>query len=60
VTTLTWKKTYKGPFIRSESLGLVQNLREISDPDINLIYDARIRSRRNTNKYDVYIKTTRD
>jgi len=52
-----WQKTYKGPFSKKEAEGLVQNLKDVANPDINSIYDAAIRKRRGSNKYDVFIKT---
>lgn len=54
---LIWQKTYVGPFKKAEAEKLAEEVRKIANPEKNLIYDAKIRRRKNSIKYDVYIKT---
>ena len=56
--TLKWEKVYKGPFSKKEAQDIAGELRKTADPQKNLIYDARVRSRKGGKGYDVYIKTT--
>ena len=46
-----------GPFEKTEAEKLVEGLRQSANPEENLIHDACIRRRRNSQKYDVYIKS---
>jgi len=56
----SWVKPYMGPFEKEEAEGLVNNLKEIANPDVNLICDAKIRERKNKKGwYDIYIKKVR-
>ena len=57
---LKWQKVYKGPFNKKEAQEIAGDLRKTADPQKNLIYDARVRSRKGGKGFDVYIKTTRD
>ena len=54
---IKWEKAYKGPFPKKEALDLVAHFRNIANPDVNGIYDARIRSRKGGKSFDVYIRT---
>lgn len=55
-----WEKVYQGPFEKEEAKKLAQGLRETAKPDVNLIYDARIRARKGGKQFDVYIKTIKE
>lgn len=60
-----WEKAYHGPFQKDEALKLVEGLREVANPDKNLIYDARLRVRTTRRsdmekRYDVFIKVTNE
>lgn len=61
MTRFIWQKAYKGPFGRKEAEALVADLKKVSDPEKNNIYDARVRMRPfgkiSVVSYDVYIKT---
>ena len=57
MTKLIWQKPYRGPFNRKLADDLVTDLKNVADPDANAIYDAKLRKRRNTTQFDVYIKT---
>jgi len=56
-TKFIWQKPYVGPFNRKLAEDLVSDLKGVSNPDVNAIYDATLRKRRNTQQFDVYIKT---
>lgn len=51
-----WKKVYVGPFTKEEATKLVDGIKEVANPDVNLIEDASIRKRPLTDHYDVFIK----
>lgn len=53
-----WKKPYVGPFEKGLAEKLAKDLRDVAKPEVNDIYDAKIRQRGKTGKYDVFIKTT--
>lgn len=54
-----WQKPYQGPFGKQEAIDIASDLRKTAKPDVNGIYDARIRARKGQkDKYDVYIKTS--
>lgn len=57
---LIWKKPYVGPFAKGLAEKLVQDLRDVAKPDENDIYDAKIRRRGKTDKWDVFIQTSND
>jgi len=57
MTKFKWQKPYRGPFKKAEALAYCEHLKKTSKPEVNGIYDATIRRRRNTQQYDVYIKT---
>ena len=50
MSTTRWRKAYQGPFDRKESCKIAQELRDNAKPDINGIYDARVRTRRKSTK----------
>lgn len=53
-----WVKPYKGPFKEEEAKAVADDLRKTAKPDVNGIYDARVRVRNyEKGEYDVYIKT---
>lgn len=55
----TWKKPYVGPFERAFAKKLAKDLKDVANPEKNDIYDAVVRKRKNTEKYDVLIKTSK-
>lgn len=57
---LIWKKPYVGPFDKGLAEKLAQDLRDVAKPDENDIYDAKIRRRGKTDKWDVFIQTSND
>lgn len=60
MTTTKWQKVYVGPFKKAEAVAIAQDLRNVAKPDVNDIYDARVRSRRGkADQFDVFIKTTK-
>lgn len=52
-----WEKVYRGPFDREQARKLAQGLRDVANPEINMIHDATTRRRPNGG-YDVFIKST--
>jgi len=59
MSILKWTKAYQGPFEKAEAQIIASELRAGSRPDINGIYDARVRARRGGKGYDVYIQEVR-
>lgn len=60
MTLTKWQKPYKGPFRRLEAIKIASELRGVANPDINGIYDARVRVRNyEKGQYDVFIKVTK-
>lgn len=55
-----WQKPYRGTFKKAEALAIWEDLKKTDRPDINGIHDVMIRRRRNTQQYDVYIKSEKD
>lgn len=53
-----WQKPYVGPFSRALAESLVKELKDFAAPDVNAIYDAKIRKRARSRLYDVFVKTT--
>lgn len=60
MSLLHWTKAYKGPFEKAEAQEIAGQLRGQAKPDINGIYDARVRARKGGKGYDVYISTNRE
>lgn len=46
MSTTRWHKAYQGPFKKTEAQQIAGELRAKAKPDINGIYDARVRARR--------------
>jgi len=55
-----WKKAYRGPFKKLEATMLAQELKDIASPQVNGIYDAKIRKVKLSNQYDVYIQVLQE
>jgi CRISPR/Cas system-associated endoribonuclease Cas2 len=55
-----WVQVYKGPFSRQQAATLALDLKKSADPEKNMIHDAKMRRRNDTEMYDVLVLTERE